>query len=619
MRSIYLIVLSLICTNVFSQEITEKNVNTKVSEVTVFIDGAQVVRKKDVQLTKGESVIKFTNLSPFIDSKSVQVKVEGAVTVLSVNHQQNFLDKIKKSKELTELEVLFENITDKITMENAYLSIVNEELAFLMANRDIGGRNEQLTVENLQQASKYYSKSLTALKLKEVKNKKRLKELYNKKEDIEKQIKAISMKKEYPAGEIVVKIDSPQDAMVVFEISYMVGNAGWFPSYDIRANNINEPVQVIYKANVRQNTRVDWSNVKLRFSSSNPKVSGVAPELKKYLLNYGSVPPSYKQLSSSTVSGRVLDSENRPLPGTAIMVQGTTIATLTDVNGNYSITIPQGSNHLTFSFIGFKSQTLPILKDKLDVIMEEEILALAEVVVTGYGGKSKGSRVRTEKPERKLRGNSSQAIPTVQMENQTNVEFEIKKPYSIKSDNKSYSVDMQFYDLPAIYQYYCVPKIDKDAFLIAKVIDWEKYNLLEGEANIFFEDTYIGKTLLDMRYAGDTLEISLGRDKNVSVKREKLKDYTTKQFLGNKKEETRGWKTVVKNNKSQAINMVIVDQVPVSTLEEIEVKLQKISGAKHESDKGEIKWEFTLEPSKKKEFELKYSVKYPKFRKLMVE
>jgi uncharacterized protein (TIGR02231 family) len=178
---------------------------------------------------------------------------------------------------------------------------------------------------------------------------------------------------------------------------------------------------------------------------------------------------------------------------------------------------------------------------------------------------------------------------------------------------------MEFYDLPAFYQYYCVPKIDKDAFLIANIIDWEKYNLLEGEANVFFEDTYVGKTLMDVRYASDTLEISLGRDKNVSVDREKVKDFTDKQFIGSKKEETREWITTVKNNKNQAINMILLDQVPVSTIEEIEVNIQNVSGAKHDIETGEIKWEFELEPSNKKEFELKYSVKYPKFRNLIVE
>ena len=199
------------------------------------------------------------------------------------------------------------------------------------------------------------------------------------------------------------------------------------------------------------------------------------------------------------------------------------------------------------------------------------------------------------------------------------VSFEIKKPYTIKSDNESYAVDMESYELPAFQQYYAVPKINNNAYLIANISDWEKYNLLEGEANVFFEETYVGKTLLDIRYATDTLEISLGRDKQVSVKREKLKDFTTKQFIGSKKEETRAYKTVIKNNKKQAINMIVLDQIPVSQLEEIEVKLLESSKGKLDKDTGELKWKFILSPAELKEFELQYSVKYPKNKSFIIE
>ena len=213
-----------------------------------------------------------------------------------------------------------------------------------------------------------------------------------------------------------------------------------------------------------------------------------------------------------------------------------------------------------------------------------------------------------------LRDGGGLPVPTTQKLNQTSVDFEITAPYSVKSDNRNYAVDMEFYELPAMYQYYSVPKIDKDAFLIAGIVDWEKYNLLEGEANVFFEDTYVGKTLLDVRYASDTLEISLGRDKQISVDRQKIRDFTTRQFLGNRKEETRAWKTTVKNNKAQEIQMIILDQVPVSTLEEIEVNVQNTTGGKQDPQTGEIKWEFTLKPAATRELELKYSVRYPKNR-----
>jgi Domain of unknown function (DUF4139)/N-terminal domain of unknown function (DUF4140) len=626
MKTLNILLLSLIFSNLFSQEIPEKEIKTEVSEVTVFLDGAQIVRKKSLDLSKGKTIIKFVNLSPFIDAKSIQVKAEGDLMVLSVNHQQNYLDKLEKSAELTDLEKQLESIDDKIRVENTFMAIIREELAFLQENRDIGGKNEQVSVTNLQQASDFYSNKLTSLKMKEIERNKTIDSLNKQRNDLQNQINTLSSKKEYPNGEILVKVDAKQTNKYSLELNYLVGNAGWFPSYDIRAKNINEPVQLIYKANVKQDTKVDWSNVKLKFSSADPNVSGVAPELKTYFLDYYTSPPTYK-LTSNSIHGKVMESNGEGLPGANVVVAGTTIGTVADLDGNYSITIPNNSSQLTFSFVGFNSQTLPITSDVMNVALEENVADLEEVVVIGYGSgkkiagalQSRVAGLSADKAYSKIRGNNSIAVPTNQVENQTTVDFEINMPYSVKSDNKNYTVDMAFYDLQAFYQYYCVPKIDKDAFLIANVLDWEKYNLLAGEANVFFEDTYVGKTLMDVRYASDTLEISLGRDKKVSVNREKIKDFTDKQFIGNKKEETRAWKTSVKNNKNQAINMILLDQVPVSTLEEIEVNVQNISGGKKDVETGEIKWEFELKPNAKKEFELKYSVKYPKNRNLIVE
>ena len=622
MKTIAVLIFNLIFSNAFSQEIKVQDIKTEVNEVTVFIDGAQVIRKKTVEVPAGKSNLQFVNLSPFIDSKSVQVKVEGEIMVLSVNHQQNYLDKLEKPRELQELEKSLELIESKIKLENTYLSIVHEELTFLKENRAIGGKNEAVSMVNLQQVSDFYSTRLTALHLKMIERSATLEELNRQKADLQNQVNTLSSKKEYPAGEIIVKVDAPRSGHFSFELSYVVANAGWFPTYDIRAKNITEPVQLIYKANVKQDTKEDWNNVKLKFASSDPNVSGVAPELTTYFLNYNTLPPTY-QLSNNAISGKVTDSRGEPLVGTVVMVQGTSIGTVADMQGNYSITVPNYASKLTYSFIGFQSQTHGIWGSVMNVVLEEAELMLSEVQIVGNGAvdalQGRVAGVNVGKSKIKVRDQSSLSLPTVQVENQTTVNFEIRTPYTIKSDNKSYAVEMDQMDLPAMYQYYCVPKIDKDAFLIAHIIDWEKYSLLEGEATIFFENTYVGKTLLDVRYASDTLEISLGRDKKVSVQREKIKDFSSKQFIGNKKEETRSWKTTVKNNKNQPIRMIVLDQVPVSTAEDIEVNVLTTSGAKHQLEKGEIKWEFTLDPGDKKELDLKYSVKYPKGRNLVIE
>ena len=199
------------------------------------------------------------------------------------------------------------------------------------------------------------------------------------------------------------------------------------------------------------------------------------------------------------------------------------------------------------------------------------------------------------------------------------MEFDINTPYSFYSNNKNYTVNIDDYLLPADYKYYCVPKIDKDVFLIAYITDWEKYNLLDGEANIFFENTYVGKSLLDTKNYTDTLNISLGRDKSVMVKREKTKGYSSKQFLSNKKEETRAWSITVKNNKPQKIKMQLFDQVPVSSNSEIEVSVDNKSNGILNAETGEINWNFELEPAANKEFDFIYNVKFPKNKNLFIE
>jgi uncharacterized protein DUF4139/uncharacterized protein DUF4140 len=611
----------------FAQENREKAIESEVEQVTVFFANAQIARQKSLSVEPGKTSLKFQNLSPYINPKSVQVKVDGSVTVLSVNHQFNFLDAMEKPEELSGLETKYKSIEGKIKVEQAHLYVIDEEIVFLQENRKIGGKNQELSVSNLKAASEFYSARLTSLKLERIERQNTLSSLGEDLENTGKQINMLSSTKEFPSGEILISIDSKSKENIKVILSYLVHNAGWFPSYDIRAKSIEEPLEIVYKANVHQDTKEDWENVKLTFSSSNPSLSGTAPELKPYYLNYNSVPPSYKG-NINEVSGRVMDSQGNPLPGTNVVVTGTTIGTVADINGIFSIAIPPRASSLSFSFIGYGSQDIPISSEVVRVVLHEDLLSLDKVVVTGYAKESVAQASPSMQNRRmsstsssplKFNAETSLAIPTVQVETQTSVEFSIDMPYTVKSDSKNHVVPLTTYEVPAYYEYYCVPKIDKDAFLLGYITNWEQYKLLEGEANIFFEDSYIGKTILDVRFISDTLSVSLGRDKSVSVNREKIKELTSWKLIGSKKEETWAWKISVKNNKTQAINMILLDQVPVPTIEELELDIKDLSGGKRNKESGEIKWKMQLKPMESKVVELKYSLKYPKYQNIILD
>jgi uncharacterized protein (TIGR02231 family) len=192
-------------------------------------------------------------------------------------------------------------------------------------------------------------------------------------------------------------------------------------------------------------------------------------------------------------------------------------------------------------------------------------------------------------------------------------------PYSILNDGKTATVEMKQMEVPALYEYYCAPKLEEDVFLTAKITDWSDLDLLEGESNLFFEGTFLGKGLINPKTAGDTLSISLGRDKNIIVKRTRLKEFSKKQFFGSNKIDYRNFEISIRNNKKQSINLVIEDQYPVSTMKEVEVDRLENKEADLDNESGKLKWSIQLEAAKEKKVSFKYSVKYPKGNNLVLE
>jgi uncharacterized protein (TIGR02231 family) len=191
-------------------------------------------------------------------------------------------------------------------------------------------------------------------------------------------------------------------------------------------------------------------------------------------------------------------------------------------------------------------------------------------------------------------------------------EFDISVPYTIPSDGVGQLVDIQNYDLPASFKYSAVPKMDKDAFLLGQVTGWEELNMISGNANIYFEGTYVGESYLDMQNTRDTLDLSLGRDSKVIIERKRLKEFTKKSFIGLNKREEFVFEITIRNTKKEAVNITIEDQVPVSKDSQIEVEVIDIAGAEYDKDSGKLLWKQSLYPAETQKIVFKYSVKYPK-------
>jgi uncharacterized protein (TIGR02231 family) len=197
-------------------------------------------------------------------------------------------------------------------------------------------------------------------------------------------------------------------------------------------------------------------------------------------------------------------------------------------------------------------------------------------------------------------------------ENTLSTQFDLDTPYDISSDGQDYSVTMKEYKINAGYQYYSVPKLTKDVFLLATISDWEELNLLPGEANIIFEGTYIGKSMIDPLSTLDTLNLTMGRDKRVVVKKEKVNDFSKTKSFGNDKVQTLTYTITVKNNKKDAINMVLKDQFPLSSNKDIVVEQLESTSASINTETGIATWMVELKPGESKSYTISYKVRYPK-------
>ncbi|MCH7415522.1 mucoidy inhibitor MuiA family protein [Belliella sp. R4-6] len=617
----YILLSFALVTNLFANPI-EKSIKSEIKEVTVFQNGAQINERSSISLGAGETILTIKGKSPYIDSKSIQVKGFGDFTILSVNVQSNYLEE-KISNSLDSLQSILDD--EKITLQklDAQAEVLREKMAVLNTNKNLGGQNNGLSMVQLKQALDFFEKEIASIKNDEIVNRQKSNQTKEKIQRLEMQLNESSNKPIVPVNDIIIKVSADRQVSGELTISYLVNNAGWFPKYDVRAKDISKPLDLRYKAEVWQNTGNDWNNVKLKFSNATPQKSGVIPDLKKWDLTYARLTVfdqnNYRNIGS--VNGIITDSNGQAIPGANITVKGSSIGTTSDLNGRYSLTLPSSAQRLIYSFIGYRSKELTISGDLMNVILEEDMQSLNEVVITGYGGleaRAPGLRVRSSNASKSDLVESFD-LETTTIENQTTVEIAVDKPYTITSNGDKLLVDLKKYEVNAVYEYFAIPKKEKDAFLVAKLVDWEKYNLLQGEANLYFEDTYIGRTILEAESLNDTLSISLGRDRSIVIEREKIDQSSTKRLIGSNYTETRAYKITVKNNKSSKINLKILDQYPISIVNDISVNLLKSSNGNIDKETGIIDWELILNAGEQKVLELEYEVKYPRREKVILD
>ncbi len=600
-------------------------VDSKIEKVTVFLKGAVIERSAKPVLTAGTSTIVIGGLSPKVDKQSIQVKADQKITILSVVHQLNFLKEQEAREEITAIETQKKAIQEKMQLTITQTNVFKQEESLIIKNQQIKGEQSTLKATELKEAADFQRQRLTEIYTKLSELEREQQSYLQQSAKLDAQLNAVNDKKNKATSEVLITLQTKEAISSPLTLTYLVKEASWYPTYDIRLTDIAHPLDFNYKANISQNSGEDWKEVKLLLSTGNPSEDGTKPSLLPWYLRYsapvpvGMILPNNGSMSNTSY-GRITDETGMPIIGATVSIKGTKIATSTNKDGFYYLQNSDPNATLIVSFVGFETAEIKAGSSMTTLALSMSASRLDEVVVIGYSssGNSDGSSYSNNYSEVKRKKTPS-AVSTTLLYQPTSTVYEISQPYSVPNDGKQYTVDIDAFDIDAQYEYYAAPKIESAAFLTARIINWQELNLLPGEASLYVEGTFIGKSFLDLFNASDTLSLSLGRDKGVQVKRTLLKESSQKRFLGSNKIDSRTYEIMVRNNKNVAINIVVEDQFPISPSKEIEVDNTKATEAEKDNDTQKLTWRMTLAPKEDKKQTLSYTVKYPKEKNVRID
>lgn len=296
----------------------EVRVPSNITHVTVFLNQAQVTRVAKTNLQAGTTDIVFDRVSPYINIKSIQVKTEGNVNLLSVSHRNNCLANEDKPAFIVELDDTIAALNNQIALLGIRKEALNLEKEVILANKQIGGENSGVKVEDLEDALILFRKRTQEIGEELLKLDGNLNRLNVIKNKFQSQLNAY-LNNRSSSVEIVVTVKTLSAVSnTKIEWSYLVGNTSWAPFYDIRVKDTKSQLQLVSKANITQRTGEDWKNVVLKLSTANPNENGSKPELIPTYLGYQApvVYSTIKQKSNKpTIRGARSD-------GTAYYIDG---------------------------------------------------------------------------------------------------------------------------------------------------------------------------------------------------------------------------------------------------------------------------------------------------------
>ena len=433
------------------------------------------------------------------------------------------------------------------------------------------------------------------------------------------QLREVGKKRDSVNYTVTALIETRQARSIKFELLYTIKDAGWYTVYDIRVAEVGKPLDLLMNAQVYQRSGETWKDVSINLSTGNPSANVTPSLLQPWMLGFYDPSVAWlknQSVQAGVVSGRITDETGNPISGATIMVKGANrLATSTDANGFFKLVNVPSAGTIVVSYVGYQQKEIQLRPGYYSISLTAARNSLQEVVVVGY---SAAARDVTEYAK-KQKEEDPQTVTVNTQYQPTTIVYKITEKYTLETDGKTTTIGIRRLDVPAGYEYFSAPKADPSVFLTARVTDWEQYELQAGEANLYFEGTYLGKTYIDLSDASDTLSLALGKDMGVSITRKLVREFSAKKLIGANRTDSRQFEITVRNTKKIPVHIIIQDQLPVATSKDIDIENAKAQDAQIDKETGLAVWSLDLLPGADKKLQIGYSVRYPKDRKVILE
>lgn len=540
----------------FAALFAEQRVSSTTKEATVYLNGAKLTNTATIRVEAGRSEVVFENLSAYIYAPSVQVKLGGDVKLLSAKFRTKYIEGTREDAKIKALQDSLEVLSqiERGYNDEIYSYQQEEKMLTDVYNKLLNSSNDWVkaitpfSISDMKNFPDEYRSKLSQIRQKLRELDLKRRKTQEENMKIQQRIANLAPKNAKNTGEISLQLSSATSQTIEISCIYLMTAANWTPLYDISSEGTDKPVKLTYKGNVRQWSDLDWKNVKLKLSTANPFSNNSRPILNPLYVDYYVV-NYYRDVAVSAA------------PAAA-----------------NTYTLSQQENIIVAG--GAPIKALEKKKEDLDDNDERTRLDAKEVLEN--------------------------------LQQQVFVELDVPLLHDIPSSQEEHIIEVENYVINAQYQYHAVPKMESSVFLLAKITQYGQYNLMPGNANIFYQNTLIGQSFIDPKTVSDTMLLSFGKDENISIKRVRAIDLTASKIIGTNKKETLGFDITVKNNRPVAINIEILDQIPVSRKSEVEVTPEDLSGAEYTKDYGKLLWRVNVPAGQSKKIRFTYSIKYPK-------